>query len=108
MSEKCKERLYDNWGRSHGCSRNAKKDGYCMTHHPDAVLEKKKKRDAVAAEKWKKHPAIKLQVIERQRDELVQAAQAIIDRWDSPKWSNLPHTGEYIAKLRDAVAKAKE
>lgn len=40
-------------------------------------------------------------------DKLRQAAQALIDRWDSPAWGgsaeNLRHTGEYIAALRAAL-----
>jgi hypothetical protein len=35
--------------------------------------------------------------------ELVDAAKAVIERWESPLWKNLPHTGEYIHRLRQAV-----
>lgn len=31
------------------------------------------------------------------------AAQAVIVRWDSSLWKDLPHTGECIAKLREAL-----
>ena len=41
-------------------------------------------------------------------DKLRAAAQALVDRWDSPQWGgsaeNLRHTGEYIAELRVALA----
>lgn len=41
-------------------------------------------------------------------DQLRKAAQAVVDRWDSPNWGgsaeNLKHTGEYIAALRAALA----
>lgn len=41
-------------------------------------------------------------------DKLRKAAQAIVDRWDSParggSAENLRHTGEYIAELRAALA----
>lgn len=37
--------------------------------------------------------------------ELVQAGRAVVDRWDSPLWKDLPHTGEFIARLRAAIAK---
>lgn len=40
--------------------------------------------------------------------ELVEAADALIDRWDSPLWKDLPHTAEYINKLRDVVDKTKK
>lgn len=35
--------------------------------------------------------------------ELIAAARAVIERWDSPTWKDLPHTGESIARLRRAV-----
>ena len=35
---------------------------------------------------------------------LQQAAQAVIDRWDSPLWKDQPQTGVYIAELRKALA----
>lgn len=34
---------------------------------------------------------------------LQQAAQAVIDRWDSPAWKDRPHTAEYIEGLRKAL-----
>ena len=42
-------------------------------------------------------------------DGLREAAQALVDRWDSPVWGGsadkLRHTGEYIAALRAALSK---
>ena len=35
--------------------------------------------------------------------ELVAAAKAVIDRWDTPHWKDVPATAEYIARLRNAV-----
>jgi len=34
---------------------------------------------------------------------LRDAAQALCDRWDTPLWKDAPHTGEYIAALREAL-----
>ena len=34
---------------------------------------------------------------------LQKAAQALIERWDSPAWKDQPHTAEYIAELRKAL-----
>lgn len=34
---------------------------------------------------------------------LQKAAQAVIDRWDSPAWKDQPHTAEYILALRKAL-----
>lgn len=40
--------------------------------------------------------------------DLRKAAQALVDRWDSPQWGgsaeNLKHTGDYIDALREALA----
>lgn len=45
-------------------------------------------------------------------DQLRQAAQAVVDRWDSLLWggsaANLKHTGEYIAALRAALEQPAE
>ena len=41
--------------------------------------------------------------IEKQRDALIAAGQALVDRWDTPNWKDAPHTGEFIARLRDAI-----
>lgn len=35
--------------------------------------------------------------------QLKVAAKAVIDRWDSPSWKDLPHTADYIHALRKAV-----
>ena len=37
-------------------------------------------------------------------DILKQAAQALVDRWDTPLWKDAPHTGQYIDALRVALA----
>lgn len=39
----------------------------------------------------------------KQTAELEQAAQAVIDRWDTPLWKDVPATAEYINKLREAL-----
>lgn len=39
-----------------------------------------------------------------QKQDLRTAAQAVIDRWDTPKWKDAPATAGYIAALRDALA----
>jgi hypothetical protein len=40
--------------------------------------------------------------------ELVKAAQDVIERWDSPAWKDQPHTGEYINRIRQALANYRE
>ncbi len=36
--------------------------------------------------------------------QLRDAAQAVIDRWDTPLWKDVPATAEYIGRLRKAMA----
>lgn len=38
-----------------------------------------------------------------QTQDLRTAAQAVIDRWETPLWKDAPATAEYIAALRDAL-----
>lgn len=40
----------------------------------------------------------------KEGEELVRAAQAVVDRWDTPLWKDVPHTGEFIGKLREALS----
>ena len=51
--------------------------------------------------------AKRIALLERERDELIEAAQAVICRWETPLWKDVPPTGEYIYRLRDAVAAAR-
>ena len=39
--------------------------------------------------------------------ELLSAAKNVIERWDSPLWKDLPHTGEAINRLRKAIERAE-
>ena len=39
--------------------------------------------------------------------ELLEAAKAVVERWDSPRWKEQEHTGVFIHRLRDAIAKAE-
>ena len=48
-----------------------------------------------------------LEKVKAQRDELLNALEAIIERWDTPLWKDVPHTAEYIDAARLIVAKAK-
>lgn len=36
--------------------------------------------------------------------DLRTAAQALVDRWDTPNWKDAEHTGKYIDALRQALA----
>lgn len=45
----------------------------------------------------------RLASITNDRDVLIQAAKAIIERWDSPFWKDQPATAEFINTMRYAV-----
>jgi hypothetical protein len=34
---------------------------------------------------------------------LIEAAKAVVERWETPLWKDAPHTGDYIYRLRDAL-----
>lgn len=38
------------------------------------------------------------------REEVRTAAQALVDRWDTPAWKDAEHTGAFIQRLREALA----
>jgi hypothetical protein len=39
---------------------------------------------------------------------VVEKARAVVDRWDSPLWKDLPHTGTLVNELRAALAAIEE
>ena len=41
-------------------------------------------------------------------DKLIDASRAVINRWDSPFWKDLPSTATYIEKLRQALAEYEQ
>lgn len=45
-----------------------------------------------------------MKTMSTQKPDLRTAAQAVIDRWETPKWKDAPATAGYIAALRDALA----
>jgi hypothetical protein len=57
---KCKEKI---WGSSvwhqQQCSRNIWKDGFCKTHHPDIVKERRERNEKRYQEKQEQNPFTK-------------------------------------------------
>lgn len=47
-----------------------------------------------------------LTTLRKENERIRIAAQAVIDRWDSPKWKDAEPTADVIARLRDAIDKA--
>jgi hypothetical protein len=40
-------------------------------------------------------------------EQLIATSQAVIDRWETPLWKDVPHTATYIYAMRDAVDAVK-
>lgn len=53
------------------------------------------------------YPADQLAAVVRQLDELLSAAQAVVDRWDAPLWQDTPSTAQVINALRAAISKVQ-
>lgn len=45
-------------------------------------------------------------VVNEQDVELRAAAIAVVERWDSQKWKDLPHTAQYIHRLCSALSQS--
>lgn len=45
--------------------------------------------------------------VTRQRDRIAKAGQALVDRWETPSWKDVPHTGKFIRALSDAISSAE-
>lgn len=39
--------------------------------------------------------------------ELLKAGKALVERWNTPLWKDVPHTGEFIHNLRAAIDKVE-
>ena len=44
----------------------------------------------------------------QKQDELLAAAESVVERWETPLWKDVPATADYIARLRQAVEAVKE
>ena len=112
MNEKplCKQRVWGGWSY-HGCSRPAKSDGYCATHHPDAV----KRRNEKSSERWE----VKRAEMQKRNDEYRERERradcfddllAALKLWDSGcrvMDGPAPNCECYGCRTRAAIAKAE-
>jgi hypothetical protein len=46
--------------------------------------------------------------MEKNMTELRKAAQAVVERWDTPSWKDVPATAIYIEALRQALAQPEQ
>ena len=78
--------------------------GWCgeMMHappgfHPPMTTEKLKATVRLHLLECPKHP---IRETEKEREELSTAARAVVNRWDTPLWKDVPATAKYINRLR--------
>ena len=68
----------------------------CLTHRNEAIEDA---IDALGADaKWEQVAKLRTENIK-----LRTAAQAVIDRWDTPLWKDVPATAVFIEQLRAAL-----
>jgi hypothetical protein len=48
-----------------------------------------------------------LELLATQRDDLLAAAKAVVERWDTPSWKDTGPTAEVIGQLRREIARAE-
>ena len=70
----------------------------------DQVADLEQQRDELS--KLCDFNQVTMEQLLQQRDELLAASQAVIDRWETPLWKDVPATAEYIHALRAAVENA--
>jgi hypothetical protein len=66
------------------------------------VLDIKREEAEANAELIAQAPELK-----QQRDDLLAAAKAVVERWDAHRWKDLGATADVIHHLRNAIAKAE-
>lgn len=67
-------------------------DSYCVGLGIPRIAVVKREADAVAISAL---------------PELLAAAQAVVDRWDTPQWKDAEPTAEFIGRLRAALAASR-
>jgi hypothetical protein len=77
----------------------------CLNHAADKIEELEREREELKEQLDAAIMLGKMQERRHERDleELIAAAKAVIDRWETPFWKEAAHTGAYIAALRKAV-----
>jgi len=82
-------------------------EGKAMTITDEKLLEAIENSTFRVDEKWRDftkkygvNPALAIEAALAELEQLRAASQAVVDRWDSPKWKDLPNTGNYINALR--------
>lgn len=79
------------------------KDGMATLCTDREDAEKEAKDANMAWPHTAPHRAVQLVEVGTSARGLIDAAQAVIDRWDTPLWKDAPATAGYIAALREAL-----
>lgn len=104
MTDRCKQKVFPagmNFPRATQCSRAAKKDGYCLQHHPDAEAERRRKSDERSKAQQERSPYRIIARLQASNNELADALEAVIaisdrkhDAWDAAKAALAKARGE--------------
>jgi len=80
------------------------KDGVATLCEDREDAEKEAKNANMAWPHTAPHRAVQLVEVGTSARGLIDAAQAVIDRWDTPLWKDVEPTAAVIGRLRAAVA----
>lgn len=46
---------------------------------------------------------VQIDLVTKQRDDLLEVSAAVVRRWDEPSWKDVPKTAQYINALRNEI-----
>lgn len=96
MSESCKVNVWDGWYHR-PCSNKAKRDGYCMVHHPESVEKRQKAAMKRYEEKKRRSPWARLERAEARVVELEGAIRRHRDtKYDEGSCVDVPDSVLYL------------
>ena len=72
-------------------------------NHPDGFIDSQSYSQNLerVADRWYE----RLDSLERERDQLLEAAKAVVARWETPSWKDTEPTAVVINKLRNVISK---
>jgi hypothetical protein len=96
------------WNDGFHINTKAEAEGLC-----ELLNKLERERDEALSDLEFRRDLFKLQEqqlndVRAERDRLVEVAQAVWDRWETPLWKDHPPTALVMNKLRDALAAWKE
>lgn len=108
----CKARVYGSGRPFSGCqcSRKAVKDGFCKTHHPDAVKARDEAARKRQEEAWARTPNQLLAKTQERLNALVEAFENLHSKYQTQIMKDLMNQEKFDAwcAVHKAVEKAKK